>query len=108
MGIVSCGRRLLLPIFGLALTSCYHYRVTPVNAAPADDGHSVTKHSLAWGLVQESAAEPNCQDNGAAEVVATGNVGYALIAVVTLGFWMPMDVEWKCAKDRVRVEHGLE
>jgi hypothetical protein len=93
----------------LALTNgCYHYRVQPAETAPADDGHSTTQHALFWGLMQSRAEEPNCQGNGAAEVVATSNFGYALLSVATLGIWMPLELEWKCAKDRVRVETEME
>jgi len=100
---------LCVALIALAATSgCYHYRVTPANTAPADDGHSTTKHSFFWGLLQERAEEPNCQGNGAAEIVASTNFGYALVSVVTLGIWVPLHLEWKCAKDRVRPETGLE
>jgi hypothetical protein len=91
-----------------SLGGCYHYRVTPASSVPADDGHSTTKHALFWGLLQERAEEPNCQGNGASEVVASTNLGYALVSVVSLGIWVPMSLEWKCAKDQVRRETGLE
>lgn len=95
-------------IAACSLTGCYHYRVTPASTAPADDGHSTTKHAFFWGLLQERAEEPNCQGNGASEVVASTNFGYALVSVVSLGIWVPMSLEWKCAKDQVRPETGLE
>jgi hypothetical protein len=92
----------------LCLAGCYHYRVTPARALPADDGHSATMHSLFWGLVQSKAREPECQGNGAAEVVATTNLGYTLLAVVTLGIWSPLELTWRCAKDQLRVDTGLD
>ena len=92
----------------MVASGCYHYRVTPARSAHADDGHSVTQHALAWGLIQPSAEKPECQGNGAAEVTVNTNFGYVLIGAVTLGFWLPVEVEWKCAKDRVRPETGLE
>ncbi|MDX2051290.1 MAG: hypothetical protein SFV15_02800 [Polyangiaceae bacterium] len=90
------------------LSGCYHYRVAPVQTVPADDGHAVVRHSMFWGLMQSRAEQPNCQGNGSAEVVASSNLGFAFISVATLGIWMPMTLEWKCAKDRVRVETGLD
>ena len=90
------------------LAGCYHYRVSPANSAPADDGHSATKHAFVWGLLEQSPTVPNCQGNGVAEIEASTNLGYALLGVVTLGLWMPIELEWKCAKDRLRVDHGLE
>lgn len=102
-------RYLTLGILCLTLASgCYHYRVLPAETAPADEGHSTTQHGLFWGLMQSRAEEPNCQGNGAAEVVASSNLGYALLSVATLGIWMPLELEWKCAKDRVRVETEME
>jgi hypothetical protein len=92
----------------LAASGCYHYRVTPARSVPADDGHSTTLHSIAWGLVQSSAERPECQGNGAAEVAAHTNLGFVLLSVVTLGIWVPLELEWKCAKDPVRVETGME
>jgi hypothetical protein len=92
----------------LCVIGCYHYRITPARSVPADDGHSATMHSLFWGLVQSEAREPECQGNGAAEVVATTNLGYTLLAVVTLGIWSPLELTWRCAKDRLRVDTGLD
>jgi Bor protein len=98
----------LLVAGALAANGCYHYRVAPARSVPADDGHSTTLHSIAWGLVQSRAEEPECQGNGAAEVAAHTNLGFALLSVVTLGIWVPLELEWKCAKDPVRVESGME
>lgn len=90
------------------VSGCYHYRVMPASSAPADDGHSTTQHAFFWGLMQSRAEEPNCQGNGVSEVVATTNLGYSLLTVATLGIWTPMQLEWKCAKDRVRIDTGME
>ncbi|HEX6765910.1 MAG TPA: hypothetical protein VF103_10545 [Polyangiaceae bacterium] len=98
----------LLLMTALAASGCYHYRVTPANSVPADDGHSTTQHAIAWGLVQPRAEAPNCQGNGAAEFTAHTNFGFVLLSVVTLGFWVPVTVEWKCSKDRVVPGHGMD
>ena len=98
----------LIASLAWATSGCYHYRVAPIRSVPADEGHSVTQHAFVWGLVQPRAEQPECQGNGAAEVTATTNLGYAFLAVVTLGLWMPSAIEWKCAKDPVRVERGLD
>ncbi|HEY3233375.1 MAG TPA: hypothetical protein VGJ84_01580 [Polyangiaceae bacterium] len=105
-------RRLIAPplvLYGaLAFGGCYHYRVTPINSVPADEGHSRTVHAFVWGLVQPSAEQPECQGNGAAEVTTHTNFGYALVSVITLGLWVPIELEWKCAKDRVKPATGME
>lgn len=99
---------MLVTLATTPISGCYHYRVAPVASVPADDGHVVVRHSLFWGLMQSRAEAPNCQGNGSAEVVASSNLGFAFISVATLGIWMPMTLEWKCAKDRVQINTGLD
>ena len=44
---------------------------------------------------------PNCdamEVNGVSEVTVKTNLGYALITVVTLGIYCPVNISWKCAK----------
>lgn len=53
-----------------------------------------------WGLKETTVTPNNCQGNGFAHVTATTSPAKALITVVTLGIWIPMTVEWSCAKDR--------
>src|SRR5262249_42254673 len=60
-----------------------------------------TVHSLFWGLVQQNVEPPttnNCVSHGMQEVRVTTNLGYALLTVVTLGIWSPLEIEWRCAK----------
>ena len=92
----------------LVAGGCYHYRVAPAGSPVADDGHRAVRHSLAWGLAQAGTARPDCQGNGVAEVTASTNLAFLLVGVVTLGIYVPMTLEWKCAKDRVRPENGLD
>ena len=81
--------------------SCYHYRVSTSNFDPSTGYNKKTVHSLFWGLAQENVTATDCDSlkiNSVDEVRITTNFGYALITVVTLGIWCPMEVEWKCAK----------
>ncbi len=110
-GASRCSTRRAAAVVLLALatlTGCYHYRVEPVDAPPGTEPESTTQHSLFWGLVQTQAEEPNCQGNGAAEVVATTNLGFSLLTVATLGIWSPLQLEWRCAKDRIQPVTGME
>jgi len=76
---------------------CYHYRLA-ARGEPATNPQKKTMHSLFWGLVQQNEYADNCLDDVIHEVRASTNVGYVLISVVTLGIWVPLDVEWQCAK----------
>lgn len=88
----------------LALSAgCYHYRVTAPEPTPATEPQRKTVHSLAWGLVSQPqsvnalACEPS---NALDEVRVTSNFGYTVLTALTLGFWSPLQVEWRCAKQQ--------
>ena len=90
-------------LFGIILIfsveGCYHYRVAVPESDHATEYESATVHSIAWGLVQSSTVKTdNCVSNAMNDVTVSSNLGYSLISVVTLGFWMPMDIEWRCSK----------
>ena len=54
-----------------------------------------------WGTRQQNInTDQTCVNNPTAEVTMSGNFGYTLLTVLSLGFVSPIDVEWKCAKDR--------
>jgi hypothetical protein len=93
---------LLLPL--MILSGCYHARVTTNNADPVTEG-SETIHVLGWGLIQPApvTASP-CASNNLDEVRVHSNLGFALLTVVTLGFYMPLTLEWRCSEvaDSVR------
>lgn len=82
-------------------TGCYHYRVTAPDPAPATEPQRKTVHSLAWGLVNQPqsvrtlACEPS---NALDEVRVTTHFGYTVLTALTLGFWSPLQVEWRCAR----------
>ncbi len=87
---------LLLPF----LSGCYHYRVTAPDPDPATEYESRVAHSLFWGLVQsKDISADDCLSNALDEVHMTTNLGYSVISVATLGIWMPMNVQWRCAKE---------
>ena len=79
------------------LEGCYHARIN-APGEPATEYNKVTVHSIAWGLVQENPIPDDCVSGAIDEVRVTTNLGYSLINVITLGFWKPMDIEWRCAK----------
>lgn len=81
-------------------TGCYHYRVITPKPDPATDYERRTVHALFWGLGQpEDIETADCLSNAIDEVRVTTTLGYALVSVATLGVWMPLHVEWRCAKE---------
>lgn len=78
---------------------CYHFRVTAPQPDPATEYEQRTVHALFWGLLQTDTRAVDCESNALDEVRVTTNFGYALVSVATLGIWVPMDVEWRCAKE---------
>ena len=93
---------LLLVIYLVAGNGCYSYRI----ATQAQEGAEVTKvtaHSWFWGLAQspKQLTTPDCDTLGAlgmSQVRVRTNLGYALLTVVTLGIYCPMQLEYKCSK----------
>jgi hypothetical protein len=84
-------------------TGCYHYRVTAPDPTPATEPQRKTVHSLAWGLVNQpqSVSTLACEPSNALdEVRVTTNFGYTVLTALTLGFWSPLQVEWRCAKQQ--------
>ena len=38
------------------------------------------------------------KSNGLDEARISTNLGYLILSVATLGIWVPLDVEWRCAR----------
>lgn len=54
---------------------------------------------LVWGLNQTNLDPSDCLGNGLAEVRVSTNLGFEMISVLSLGFFQPITVEWRCAKE---------
>jgi hypothetical protein len=82
-------------------TGCYHYRVAGEEVPVGSEAKQTTLWSSLWGTRQQNIdTGQTCLNNPTAEVTMSSNFGYALLTVLSLGFVAPIDVEWKCAKDR--------
>lgn len=92
----------LLPVLLLVpSTGCYHYHVMSPAFDPATEPQHKTVHSLAWGLANTpgDVFATNCEPSNALDQVSvSSNLGYSLLTAVSLGFWAPLRVEWRCAK----------
>ena len=40
----------------------------------------------------------NCESNALDEVRVSTNFGFALVTVLSLGIWQPIEVNWRCAE----------
>jgi len=87
----------LLLSYLMALQSCYHYNVRVPEPDPGTVPKTKTVHALLWGLVQPNTVADNCEEsNTLNHVRATTNVGFALLTIITLGIYVPMQLEWTC------------
>ncbi len=97
----------MLAILALVLfigaQGCAHYRLSVPEPNPATDYQGRTFHTYFWGTVQDNEVAENCISNTLDEVVVTSNFGYSLATVVTLGIWNPVEIKWKCAKEKTKV-----
>ncbi|MBI3218414.1 MAG: hypothetical protein HYZ44_02785 [Bacteroidetes bacterium] len=98
---------MLVLLLTMTLTQgCYHYRVASAKFDPSTNYQKKRVDSFFWGAAQKrtnaiDVVTANCDSlniNKIDEVRVTTNYGYALITVVTLGIWCPIQIEWKCAK----------
>ena len=93
----------------LFIQGCYGYRIVVPESTPVADSGKKTVHSLFWGLLndpQQIVAE-ECVSNSIHEVKVSTNIGYIILSAVTIGIWMPLDVEWKCGPQQSGDEDTL-
>ncbi len=83
-------------------SSCFHYRVAaPGPERPATDYKGKMAHAYLWGMFQKPnpITPDNCPDGvDLYDVRVTTNYAYLLVSVLSLGIWVPMEIEWRCAK----------
>ncbi len=89
----------LVLVVGLAWAQgCANYQVRIPDSHPADINYQGrTMHAFFWGTLydpQVLAAE--CQGEGINDVVIKRNYLQDLASVLTLGIWMPIEVNFRC------------
>jgi hypothetical protein len=100
----------VLLLVALQYSCAYHFRVSPADFDPSTTYHKKTVHSIVWGLVNVGrgggidAVASDCDTLRVRldEVRISTNFWFSLANIASLGFWCPMQVEWKCAKPCVR------
>ena len=84
---------------GLALHGCaYHRLVVPVGAAPDQRYHLVESHSLGWNFSEQQSLADQCPTNLLSEVRTRTSFWQSLATVLTLGFYQPIHMEYRCAR----------
>jgi hypothetical protein len=82
----------------LLVHGCAYHRLAVKNPNPADQTyHPVNSSALAWGAAEELSIAKKCEHD-MAEVRVRTSLGEALLTVVTLGFYQPARIEYRCAK----------
>jgi hypothetical protein len=78
---------------------CYSFAVRSENDRPsAYQGRTV--HSYLWSLVEMDpvVVAANCGSEGISAVRAKTNYLFMAAGILSLGLWVPMTVEWRCAE----------
>jgi len=100
---------LIWALWTAPLAGCATYHIYQVGGPrelgnqPMTEWKSKTLHSLVWGAIRQDLPVDNCKlGNGTRtnieEVRVRSNVGAITATILTLGFWRPLQVSWRCAK----------
>jgi hypothetical protein len=76
---------------------------------PSTEWAKKTIHSLFWGAVRQDIPIINCQLGngkrlGIEEVKIETNFLHLLVSVISLGFWVPFAISWRCVKPPVQTD----
>jgi hypothetical protein len=88
----------IIVVLAIIATGCAHYSVTAAGHSPSTAEQSRRVQVLAWGALEQRVQPDNCHGNGLAQVTVKVTFFDAAAAVLTLGFWSPVHVQWSCAK----------
>ncbi|HEY7492844.1 MAG TPA: hypothetical protein VIH59_17245 [Candidatus Tectomicrobia bacterium] len=95
----------LMLVVGLACTQgCATYRVTIPDSHPVDINYrGKTMHAFFWGISYDPEVwAADCGREAINDVQIKRNLLYDLVSVLTLGIWMPIEVNFRCASARIR------
>lgn len=106
----------LCTLIAVTMCSCASYRVyqteehgrneVPIlGNQPGKEWEFDTKHSLAWGGVRQDTVAKDCEPISGVgsrynieETYVGSNFWQGLVSIITLGFWQPVTVGYRCAK----------
>jgi hypothetical protein len=63
-----------------------------------------TTITYAWGLLQAQDIAAGCESKTICQVTTQTNIGYILVAAVTLGLVVPQKISWECCTSVVKEE----
>lgn len=82
-----------------ALQGCAYHSVVVANGVPADQRvHPVESSAIAWGAAEKTTIASECPSDLLFEVRTQTSFLQSLATVLTLGFWQPVRMEYRCAK----------
>jgi hypothetical protein len=86
----------------LAAAGCSTTTVSVPNPDPVTEYRegNKTANTFFWGLVQDpqTVVAENCESNSLDNVRVSTNYAFALVTVLSLGIWSPLEVNWRCAE----------
>ena len=83
----------------MLLEGCAYHRLVVREPNPADQYyHPVSSSAVAWGAIEQQRVADKCETNLLSEVRVRTSFAQALATVLTLGFWQPSRVEYRCSK----------
>jgi hypothetical protein len=88
--------RVLLSILCL-LAGCAQHRLIVAHPNPTGEPVTVSSNAFGFGALERRTVA-DCPTNLLDEVRIHQNLGQALATVLTLGLWMPVRIEYRCAK----------
>ena len=93
------GRQLLCVVLaGLLSSGCVTHQLIVANPNPTDDRPAaIDSNGFGFGAVQRRNVA-DCDTNLIDEVRVRQTFAQALATVLTLGIWMPTQIEYRCAK----------
>jgi hypothetical protein len=83
----------------LMSAGCYRFTVRSRNAT-ITEYHAKTVHAYLWNLVELDplVVAENCGDRDLTTLRARTNYLYLAVGALSLGAWVPMTLEWRCAE----------
>ena len=93
------GNRWTTVALALLLQGCAYHRLVVPRPDPPDQRYHVVKSSaLGWGAIEQQTVATQCPTSLLSEVRVQTSILKSLATVLTLGFWQPARVEYRCSK----------
>jgi len=95
----SWGAAGLLVLCLISVQGCAQYHLDMKDSDPEVETYTGSMiHAFGWGLVYSpQQITTDCHtETGINDVVVKSNYLYSLVAVLTFGIWMPIEIEHRC------------